>query len=325
PRTLVGKGKLEEIMLRCLRIGAELVVFDCELKPGQWHAIVNSTDLKVIDRSMLILDIFAQRAKSSEGRLQVELAQLRYNLPRLVLKDTGLSRLTGGIGGRGPGETKMEIGRRRIRDRINELDKRIERLSSQRHLRRATRLKNAIPLVSILGYTNVGKSSLFNVLTQSAVLAENKLFATLDPAQRRLSLPLEMEDASIQVINLILSDTVGFIRELPAELRTAFRATLEELHEATLLVHVIDAADPDTPRRMSAVENVLAEMDLLDVPRIIVANKIDLISEERQRELHHEYGALLVSAHKKIGLEKLRLSILSHLGATTGLREVNLS
>ncbi|MCB0339546.1 MAG: GTPase HflX, partial [Bdellovibrionales bacterium] len=225
PRTLLGKGKLEEIVLHCLRVGADMLIFDTELRPSQWRIITNSTELKVLDRSMLILDIFAQHARSADGRLQVELAQLRYNLPRLVEKDAGLSRLTGGIGGRGPGETKLEISRRRIRDRIGFLEKRIEKLSKQRQLRRRPRQEQGIPVVAVLGYTNVGKSTLFNALTASSVVAENKLFATLDAAHRRLRFPHRDNSFLDRNDSVILTDTVGFIRELPKELTNAFRAT----------------------------------------------------------------------------------------------------
>ena len=311
PRTLLGKGKLEEVILVSQRKGADLLIFDNELKPGQWRAITNSTELKVIDRSMLILDIFAQRAQSSEGRLQVELAQLRYNLPRLVEKDTGLSRLTGGIGGRGPGETKLEIGRRRIRDRIIELEKRIGKLSSQRELRRTRRKENSLPLVSILGYTNAGKSTLFNALTRSDVLVEDKLFATLDPAQRRLFIPACADRSALEVI---LADTVGFIRDLPAELANAFRATLEELHEAALLVHVLDASEPDLRQRKEAVERILGEMKLLDVPRITVLNKTDRCKEGQSQLLALEFEALPLSARTGANTKELlaRISAILH-------------
>lgn len=305
PKTVLGKGKLEEVVLECLRLGAELLIFDAELKPYQWRIITNSTELKVIDRSMLILDIFAQRAMSSEGRLQVELAQLRYNLPRLVEKDAGLSRLAGGIGGRGPGETKLEVGRRRARDRINDLEKRIEKLSSQRRSRRKRRKQHELPLIAILGYTNVGKSTLFNALSQSEVLAENLLFATLDPAQRRVMLPTKAPTKFESMLPAIMTDTVGFIRELPNELMNAFRATLEELQDANLLVHVVDASDPAVDERKSSVEKILAELELLDIPQLVVLNKIDQVSEERVVELCSEFDAIPVSGLKKIGLNEL--------------------
>ncbi len=313
PKTVIGKGKLEEVVLRCLRVGAEMIIFDMELRPSQWRAITNLTELKVIDRSMLILDIFAQRAKSSEGRLQVELAQLKYTLPRLVEKDSGLSRLTGGIGGRGPGETKLEIGRRRIRDKIVELEKRIDKIREERQLRRSKRQENAIPLVSILGYTNVGKSTLFNALTGSSVFVEDKLFATLDPAQRRIVISRnigsdqqpEAKERNDWYRTIVLSDTVGFIRELPEELSTAFRATLEELDEASVLIHVLDASDPDVRDRKEAVENILKEMGIESARRLNVLNKVDLVGKEVVENLVSEFGAIPISARGKVGLEKV--------------------
>jgi GTPase len=308
PKTLLGKGKIEEVVLRCLKVGAEMIVFDTELKPSQWRAVTNSTELKVIDRSMLILDIFAQRATSSDGRLQVELAQLKYNLPRLVEKDAGLSRLTGGIGGRGPGETKLEIGRRRIRDRISELEKKIDQLGAQRELRRTRRLENKLPLVCLIGYTNVGKSTIFNILTKSKVIAENKLFATLDPAQRRMQFV-----GTYDVKQIILSDTVGLIRDLPAELTTAFRATLEELHNASLLVHVMDASDSKLEERIASVDSVLSSMKLKDIPSINVLNKCDKISEEQSELLHRQYSGIIVSAISGKGLGNLRNEISQHI------------
>jgi GTP-binding protein HflX len=307
PKTLLGKGKLEEVVLRCLSLGAEIIIFDTELKPGQWRIITNLTDLKVLDRSMLILDIFAQRARSSEGRLQVELAQLKYNLPRLVEKDTGLSRLSGGIGGRGPGETKLEIGRRRIRDRISDLEKRIDQLSAQRSLRRRRRKENGIPLISILGYTNVGKSTLFNALTQSEVLVENKLFATLDPAQRRIQLPLPVDGSTGGgLAPVVVSDTVGFIRALPEELRTAFRATLEELYDAQALIHVLDASDPDVMNKKAAVEAILHEMEIEESALVVVLNKIDRVSPEELENLRAETNGLPVCALDRRGFAELR-------------------
>lgn len=307
PRTLLGKGKLEEVVLRCLGLGADLIVFDTELRPSQWRAVTNATELKVIDRSMLILDIFAQRAKSSEGRIQVELAQLKYNLPRLVEKDAGLSRLSGGIGGRGPGETKLEIGRRRARDRIAELERRISKLGLERQMRRQPRREAKVPLVAIVGYTNAGKSTLFNVLTKSHVVAEDKLFATLDPTHRRLVLPPTSDGATPS--SVVLSDTVGFIRDLPEELVAAFRATLEELRDADLLLHVIDGSDEQYDAHARAVTQVLTDMQLHEVPRVVVVTKIDCIPEQTRQRLGQEYDAMLVSAQERLGLEALVMKI----------------
>lgn len=309
PKTLLGKGKLEEIVLLSLRLGADLIIFDAELRPTQWRSITNATELKVIDRSMLILDIFGQRAKSSEGRLQVELAQLKYNLPKLVEKDAGLSRLSGGIGGRGPGETKLEESRRAIRDRVAELEKRVTKLSEQRAIRRKKRLDEQFPIVAVLGYTNVGKSTLFNALTNSSVIAENKLFATLDPAHRRLRFPNRENPRIDRNHPVILTDTVGFIRDLPQELVAAFKATLEVLNEADIFVHVLDASDPQVQDRCSAVENILAEMGLTAVPTIKVLNKVDKVSQEQLEPLLSRFSALATSAISGIGLDKLLLKI----------------
>ena len=306
PKTYIGSGKLEELVIRCIRVGADMLIFDTELKPSQWRAITNSTELKVLDRSMLILDIFAQRAQSSDGRLQVELAQLKYNLPRLVDQDSGLSRLSGGIGGRGPGETKLEIGRRRIRDKIAELEKRIEKLKGARDFRRSRRRENQLQLVSIVGYTNVGKSTLFNLLTGSTVTVENKLFATLDPSQRRLFLPTQTNEETGEMgRTVILSDTVGFIRKLPKELETAFRATLEELYEAALLVHVVDASDKDAIGKYNAVRQILEQMELSHTPELVVLNKIDAADPEWVESLRAEINGIPVSAAKRLGIGDL--------------------
>jgi GTP-binding protein HflX len=274
PRYLIGRGKLEDVLVRAMQYDASVLVFDPDLSPGQAHAIATFTDLKVIDRTILILDIFAQRARSRDAKLQVELAQLRYRLPRLQEENTMMSRLVGGIGGRGPGETKLEIGRRRARERLHRLEKDIEATRQQRRSRRATRESRGLPLVAIVGYTNAGKSTLLNGLTGSEVLVEDKLFATLDPTTRRLRFPRERE--------LILADTVGFIRDLPKDLAEAFRATLEELAQADLLVHLVDAADPDRDAHIVAVERILRDLDLAETPRLLVYNKIDrLLPEER--------------------------------------------
>ncbi len=305
PKTLLGKGKLEEVVLRCLRLEADILIFDTELKPSQWRVITNSTDIKVIDRSMLILDIFAQRATSSDGRLQVELAQLKYNLPRLVEKDAGLSRLTGGIGGRGPGETKLEIGRRRIRDRIAQLDKQIDKLGQARNLRRKKRKGIPVPLLAIIGYTNAGKSTLFNSLTKSSVLQEDKLFATLDPVQARFVLPPHVDDHTSYGEQVVLIDTVGFIRDLPEELKNAFRATLEELYEADLLLHVVDGSDSRCMDQIASVEEVLKEMELSDKRRVLVINKCDR-NPQYVDVKDVDIPAVQVSATTREGFDTLR-------------------
>jgi GTP-binding protein HflX len=288
PKFAVGQGALEEIELRCLQLGAGMLIFGQDLDPGQSRSITDRTQLLVIDRTQLILDIFAQRAQSRVGKLQVELAQLKYRLPRLSSRNTGMSRLAGGIGGRGPGETKLEIDRRRARDRIRMLEKAVDRLGSERQLRRKNRTVNQLPVVSIVGYTNAGKSTLLNTLTQSTVLSEDKLFATLDPTSRRLRFPHERE--------IILTDTVGFIRDLPDELREAFRATLEELADADLLLHVVDASDPSWQEHVRSTERILSDLKLDETPRLLVFNKADRISESQRADLLLTHEGTFVSA-----------------------------
>jgi GTP-binding protein HflX len=280
-----------------MRRNAEVAIFDINLKPAQARAFEDATGLKAIDRTQLILDVFAQRARSGDGKLQVELAQLRYSLPRLTEKDAGLSRLTGGIGGRGPGETVMEIGRRRIRDRIRALEKRVEKLSKQRDIRRQRRRREGIPVLSIIGYTNAGKSTLLNALTNSDVEAANKLFMTLDPTSRRLRFPRQGK--------VIITDTVGFIADLPEDLIVAFRATLEELADADLLLHVIDAADPRIDKKIVAVESLLDDLELRHVPILRVLNKIDLLPDDHTNALARRFKATAVSAVDRSGLETL--------------------
>lgn len=290
PHTVLGRGKLEEVLIRAMQLGADLIIFDRELQPAQVRSISEATDLKVIDRAQLILDIFAQRAQSREGKIQVELAQLRYRLPRLVVgQDSAFSRLAGGIGGRGPGETKLETDRRRVRDRINRLEREIELLRERRQERRKQRIRRHRPIVSLVGYTNAGKSTLLNALTASDVHVERRMFATLDPTARRLRLPRERE--------VIINDTVGFIRDLPPDLIAAFRATLEEIRDSDLLLHVVDVSDEGWPRRFEAVERILRELGLATIPRLTVFNKTDLVDPASIAAAERQIEACGVRAH----------------------------
>jgi len=290
PRFLMGREKLMGLSIRAFQQGADLLIFDQELNPNQMRSIADLTELRVIDRTQLILDIFAQRAHTREGKLKVELAQLKYLLPRLTAKDSGLSRLTGGIGGRGPGETKLEIDRRKVRDRIHRLSRELEHINRSREVRRVQRDKNQIPVISIVGYTNVGKSTLLNALTKSQVYVEDKLFATLDPTTRRLRFPRERE--------AIITDTVGFLRDLPKDLMDAFRATLEELKDADLLLNVIDISHPRFEDQMAAVEKILEELDLKGIPLLRVFNKADRVDPETAQRLSRAFGAVCISALK---------------------------
>ncbi len=296
-RTVVGRGKLQELLIRSMHLGADVLIFDRELSPGQLRNIATTTDLKVLDRTQLILDIFAQRATTREGRLQVELAQLRYRMPRLAIMPTAMSRLTGGIGGRGPGETKLEINRRRAQERLKRLERELARLSRGRDTRRARRRKAGLPVASIVGYTNAGKSTLLNRLTRSAVLVEDQLFATLDTTTRRFRFPEERE--------IIVTDTVGFIEDLPATLVQAFRSTLEELDEADLLLHVLDASDPEVDSHLAAVDAVLHDLGVADTPTLLVWNKADAADPEVLRRLRDEHGGLAISAISGQGTDTL--------------------
>ncbi len=291
PKYLLGEGKLKDLIIKAMDRGATLLVFDQNLTPSQIRAIGEMTELKVIDRSQLILDIFAKRAHSTEGKVQVELAQLRYILPRLTGKGTAMSRLAGGIGGRGPGETKLEIDRRRIKERIHHLEKELQKLNRARQQRKKRRKELSIPIVSIIGYTNAGKSTLLNALTRSHVFVEDKMFATLDTASRRLKFPEEKE--------LIITDTVGFIRDLPDDLVSAFKSTLEELEDADLLIHLVDISNPQMENHIESVNNILRELNLHKKPKIIVFNKIDKVSPQEVIQLCKRYDAIGISAIDK--------------------------
>ncbi len=297
PRFLIGSGKLEELSIMALNKGVTLLIFDQELNPSQIRSITDQLEIKVIDRTQLILDIFASHAQTREGKLQVELAQLKYILPRLVTKDTALSRLTGGIGGRGPGETRLEINRRRARERILRLEKEVIKVQKNRGQQRSRRSKRGLPIISIIGYTNAGKSTLLNQLTQSRIRAENKLFATLDPSSRRLRFPRDIE--------VIITDTVGFIRDLPKELMVAFKATLEELESADLLLHVIDVSNPRHQNQIRTVETILDELQLNTIPTIRVLNKIDRIKQENHDDLARRLDGIAVSALNRSSLKSL--------------------
>ena len=288
PKLILGRGKLSEIMLSALRLNANLLIFDQELNPSQIRSITDHTELRVIDRTQLILDIFARRALSREGKLQIEMAQLKYMLPRLTMRDDALSRLTGGIGGRGPGETKLEVDRRRINDRLSKLTKKLKGVSRERHFRRTRRRKKELPVLSLVGYTNAGKSTLLNTLTDSQIAAEDKLFATLDPTSRRLRFPQDME--------VIITDTVGFIRNLPAELLQAFKATLEELFEADVLVHVVDISNPRFVDQVAVVERILHDLELDTIPCLRVFNKTDLVDPHFAETQAAQYDAVALCA-----------------------------
>lgn len=287
PRFVIGKGRLADVLMNSMQVGAEALFFSNELTPSQIKNLSEFTDLKILDRTQIILDIFAQRAKSRVGKLQVELALLRYTLPRISSHHTALSRLTGGIGGRGPGETKLEIHRRRAFERIRRVEKELGNLQKKRSQGRRLRQRREVPVLSLVGYTNAGKSTLLNALTNSEVMAEDRLFATLDTSSRRLRLPREHE--------VIITDTVGFIHDLPQELIGAFRSTLEELSEADLLLHVIDASSPHCEENLFSVEKILDEIGLKNTPLIRVFNKMDQTDDIRLANLCRRFNGIAVS------------------------------
>jgi GTP-binding protein HflX len=301
PQYLIGKGKIEEIIMKCQQLGVDLLVFDEELTPGQIKNISTLTDMRVIDRNQLILDIFAGRAQTVEAKIQVELAQLRYILPRLAERNTALSRLTGGIGGRGPGETKLEINRRRTRERIGFLEKRLVEIQGVRDKKREKRRISGIPIVSIVGYTNSGKSTLLNLLTKSKVETEDKPFSTLSPTTRLIKYPERKK--------IIVTDTVGFINNLPQVLVRAFMATLEELKDAHLLLHLVDVSAPDFEERMAVVDRILHDLELEDKPMLVVFNKIDRVDRGFVRLLEERHRAVSISCLKKEGIEELVAAI----------------
>ena len=304
--TFIGKCKADEVRDAVVREHADLVLVNHDLSPAQERNLEKITSCRVLDRTGLILDIFAQRARSAEGKLQVELAQLEHLSTRLVRGWTHLERQKGGIGLRGPGETQLGVDRRQIRERIKKLNDRLKQVNVQRRSRRKSRHKVPIPTVSFVGYTNAGKSSLFNQLTASSVYAADQLFATLDPTMRRLDLPGKSA--------IILADTVGFIRHLPHDLVEAFKSTLEEVAEADLLLHVVDSANPERLDQMQQVSKVLAEIDAFSIPQIAVFNKIDLTGEAPrfERDAHGHISRVWVSARTGEGMDLLRQALAEH-------------
>ena len=301
--SFIGEGKAEEVRMLVEATESTMVVFDNELSPGHIRALEDILGVTVLDRSALILDIFAQRAKTKEGRLQVELAQYKYLLPRLSGMGASLSRQGGGIGTRGPGETKLESDRRHIRERIARLQSELEQVRQVRSVQRERRMKNSVPVVAIVGYTNAGKSTLLNKLTDAGIPANNRLFDTLDTTSRQLSVS--------DTLDVILSDTVGFISKLPHHLVDAFRATLEELEYADLLLHVIDAADPDREAHIQVVDGLIAKLSKAGTPVLRLYNKADLVSPE---DIPIGEDVVAISAKKGIGTEKLLSAIEKALG-----------
>ncbi|MGH9557206.1 MAG: GTPase HflX [Terriglobales bacterium] len=297
PATLLGRGKLQEIAGAAASAGADLLIFDHELSPSQQRNIEDVVKVRVLDRTQLILDIFARHARTSEGQLQVELAQLEYLLPRLTGRGVEMSQLGGGIGTRGPGETQLETDRRRIYRRIRNLQEHLERVRRHRAQQRQRRESVPVATVAIVGYTNAGKSTLFNAFTRAGVTASPRMFATVDPTLRAVTLPSRRK--------VLLSDTVGFIRNLPHTLVTSFRATLEEVQRASLLLHVSDATSPVAREQEAQVEKVLGELEVKDKPRLRVVNKIDLLPKEQREALRDDATSVHISAARGYGLATL--------------------
>lgn len=297
PKILIGAGKIKEMVINAMNKGATALIFDQDLNPSQSKAISDMTELKVIDRSQLILDIFANRAHSRDGKVQVELAQLRYRLPRLAGKGTAMSRLMGGIGGRGPGEMKLEVDRRRVRERITLLEKQLKSLGRARKQRKQRRVSEGLPIISIIGYTNAGKSTLLNNLTRSKTFVEDKMFATLDTASRRLRFPKERD--------VIITDTVGFIRDLPKDLFAAFKATLEELEDADLLLHLVDISNPRFEQQIKSVDKILSDLDLSSKNVLLAFNKADLVDKESTEAVCRRFDGVSLSAKNQKSCSKL--------------------
>ena len=309
PKFVLGRGKLDDVVIRAMQLDVEVLIFDRDLYPAQAGALAGMTDLKILDRSQLILDIFAQHAHSRDGKLQVELAQMKYLLPRLAGRDGGLSRLAGGIGGRGPGETKLEVGRRRARERIDRLQRELKKLAKQRKQQRSRRNRSGLPVIAIVGYTNAGKSTLLNTITGSDVVAEDKLFATLDTRARRFSWDRER--------TVVFTDTVGFIRDLPKDLFAAFRATFEEAREANLLLHVVDASDPEHEQHIATTEKLLVELGLERLPRLTVYNKVDRLTEGFAESIDKRPDAVTSCALSSSGVEDVVTALQTHFFSET--------
>jgi GTP-binding protein HflX len=315
PATLIGRGKVDELVSMTKALDIDVVIFDNELSPAQQRNLAKLFECDVVDRVALILDIFAQHATSKEGMLQVELAQLRYRLPRLRGRGIEMSRLGGGIGTRGPGETQLETDRRRILDRIAKLERELKHIARSHETRTKARRKSRLPIVSLVGYTNAGKSTMFNHLTDAGVLVEDRLFATLDSTIRRVDLPSGSP--------ILMSDTVGFVRNLPHQLVEAFRSTLEEVNQADLLLHIVDGADPNPDRQIKAVHSVLREIGAVDIPEQLVINKSDAadpVAIKRLVELHP--GSVATSAITGAGIEELGAAVTERLAETTDEVEI---